>query len=66
MLVDDFGWGDAACNGNWKLFVKADGSGAELYDLGVEPKGDRNVAADKPEVVKRRAERGLTWRNELP
>ena len=51
---------------DWKLLINADGTGAELYDLSTDPKESKNVAADKPEVVKRLTEAALTWRKSLP
>ncbi|MDY3559587.1 sulfatase-like hydrolase/transferase [Gemmata sp. JC673] len=56
----------AVRDGNWKLLVNADGSGVELYDLAVDPKEDKNVAGDKPDVVKRLTELALAWRKSLP
>jgi arylsulfatase A-like enzyme len=52
--------------GDWKLLVNADGTGAELYDLAADPKETTNRAADRPEVAKRLTDMALAWRNGLP
>lgn len=56
----------AVREGNWKLLVNADGTGAELYDLAVDPKEAKDVAADNPRVAKRLKEQALAWRKSLP
>lgn len=56
----------AVREGDWKLLVNADGTGAELYDLSADPNETKNRAADKPEVTKRLTEKALTWRKSLP
>jgi arylsulfatase A-like enzyme len=43
----------AVREGNWKLLVNADGSGAELYDLAADPKETTNVATQHPEIAER-------------
>ena len=53
-------------DGNWKLLLNADGSGAELYDLAADRNETRNLAAEKPDVAKRLAEQALAWRKSLP
>ncbi|HWI58986.1 MAG TPA: sulfatase-like hydrolase/transferase, partial [Bacillota bacterium] len=52
--------------GNWKLLVNADGSGAQLYDLSVDGKETNNIAAQKAEVTKRLVEEMLAWRRSVP
>jgi arylsulfatase A-like enzyme len=52
--------------GDWKLLVNADGTGAELYDLSKDAREAKNLAADKPEVAKRLTDKALTWRKSLP
>lgn len=52
--------------GDWKLLVNADGSGAELYDLSRDRNEATNRAADEPEVTKRMTEAVLGWRKSLP
>lgn len=56
----------AVREGEWKLLVCADGSRAELYDLGSDPKEEHDLAAAKPEVVQRLAGQALGWRKSLP
>jgi arylsulfatase A-like enzyme len=52
--------------GNWKLLVNADGSGAELYDVVADRSESHNMAASQPEIAKRLAEQALAWRKSLP
>jgi arylsulfatase A-like enzyme len=56
----------AVRDGNWKLLVNADGTGAELYDLAADPKETKDLAADKPDVVERLKKMCLDWRRSLP
>jgi arylsulfatase A-like enzyme len=56
----------AVRDGQWKLLVNADGTGAELYDLGKDAKETQNVAQQNPEVARRLAEAALAWRKSLP
>jgi arylsulfatase A-like enzyme len=56
----------AVRDGNWKLLVHADGSGAELYDLAADPKEEHDLAARTPDVTKRLTARALEWRKSLP
>jgi len=56
----------AVRDGNWKLLINADGSGAQLYDLTSDPKEEKDLAAAKPEVTKRFSEQALNWRKALP
>lgn len=56
----------AVRDGKWKLLVNADGTGAELYDLLADPKEEKNVAADHPDVVKPFTKIALDWRKALP
>jgi arylsulfatase A-like enzyme len=53
-------------DGNWKLLVNADGSGAELYDVVADRSESNNVASDHPQLVKQMTEQVLTWRRSLP
>jgi arylsulfatase A-like enzyme len=53
-------------DGNWKLLVNADGSGAELYDVVADRSESRDVAAEHPEIAKRMTEQLLQWRKSLP
>jgi arylsulfatase A-like enzyme len=56
----------AVRDGNWKLLLNADGSGAELYDILADPKETRNLTAEKLEVTGRLSEQVLNWRKALP
>lgn len=52
--------------GNWKLLINADGTGAELYDVVADPKETKNLAAEKREIAKRLSDSALAWRRSLP
>ena len=52
--------------GDWKLLINADGTGAELYDLATDPNEARNLAAEKPDLTKRLTDAALGWRKSLP
>jgi arylsulfatase A-like enzyme len=56
----------AVRDGDWKLLVNADGTGAELYDLAADPKEAHDLAAARPEIAKPLADRALAWRKSLP
>jgi arylsulfatase A-like enzyme len=56
----------AVRQGDWKLLINADGSGAELYDLATDPTEEKNLAAVKPDVVRRLSRLALDWRKALP
>jgi arylsulfatase A-like enzyme len=56
----------AVRDGNWKLLVNPDATGAELYDLASDPNESRNRIADHPDIVKRMTESALNWRKTLP
>lgn len=56
----------AVRDGNWKLLIHADGSGAQLYDLASDPKEEKDLAMTNPEVTKRLSKQALNWRNSLP
>lgn len=56
----------AVRDGDWKLLVNADGSGAELYDVAKDRGESKSVAADNPEIAKRLTETALKWRKSLP
>ena len=53
-------------DGNWKLLINADGTGAELYNLATDRTETRNLAAEKPDITKRLTDAALTWRKSLP
>jgi arylsulfatase A-like enzyme len=56
----------AMIEGDWKILVNADGSGAELYDLASDPFEANNVASSNPDVTERLAKRALQWRQSVP
>jgi arylsulfatase A-like enzyme len=56
----------AVREGNWKLLVNADGTGAELYDLAADPNEASDRAAAEPAVARRLTEAALRWRKSLP
>jgi arylsulfatase A-like enzyme len=56
----------AVRDGNWKLFVEPDGSGAELYDIPADPREASNLAAKHPEVVRKLSGKLLAWKKTLP
>jgi arylsulfatase A-like enzyme len=56
----------AVRDGDWKLLINADGTGAELFDLAADPKESHDLAASRPEVAKPLADRALAWRKSLP
>jgi arylsulfatase A-like enzyme len=51
---------------DWKLLLNADGSGAELYNLAIDPMETANVASSKPELTQRLIAAALAWRKSLP
>ena len=51
-------------DGQWKLLVNADGSGAELYDLAADPNEATNLVTLP--VAGRLREAALAWRKSLP
>ena len=56
----------AAREGEWKLLVRADGRGAELYNFVADPNETKNLAAEQPVIAKRLADMALAWRKSLP
>ena len=53
-------------DGNWKLLVNADGTGAELYDLASDPNETKNLATDRSDKATSLTEAALAWRKTLP
>jgi N-acetylgalactosamine-6-sulfatase len=53
-------------DGNWKLFVNHDGSGAQLDDIPADPGELRDLAADRPDVVTSLSAKALAWVRTLP
>lgn len=56
----------AVRDGSWKLFVKHDGTGAQLYDIVKDIGESQDVAAANPEVVKTLTAKALAWKKTLP
>jgi arylsulfatase A-like enzyme len=56
----------AVLDGDWKLLVNADGTGAELYDLAADPREAKNLAAYRSDVTRRLTEAAVAWRAGLP
>jgi arylsulfatase A-like enzyme len=56
----------AVREGDWKLLVNADGSDAQLFDLGTDIFETRNVAEANPQISARLKQQALAWRKELP
>ncbi len=53
-------------DGDWKLYVYHDGSGAQLYNIPLDISEERDVAAANPEVVKSLTIKALAWAKSLP
>jgi arylsulfatase A-like enzyme len=53
-------------DGDWKLLVDADGTGAELYDLAADPNEGRDLAGARPDVARRLTDLAVAWRKSLP
>ncbi len=58
--------GLAIREGQWKLFVRHDGSGAELYDIPHDIAEQHDVGAGHPDVVKELTAKALAWQKALP
>jgi arylsulfatase A-like enzyme len=55
-------WPDLAIrDGDWKLLVERDGSGAELYDIAKDPKEKNDLAPLKPGIVRRLSAQVIKW-----
>ena len=48
-------------DGNWKLIVNYDGSGAELYNLETDMFETENVAAGNPDITRKMSEEAIRW-----
>ncbi|MEY3548236.1 MAG: Arylsulfatase, partial [Verrucomicrobiota bacterium] len=53
-------------DGPWKLFVKHDGQGAQLFDIPKDAAERHDVAGANPEVVKELTAKALAWAKTLP
>lgn len=56
----------AVREGAWKLFVNADGTGTELYNLATDPNEAKNLAEAEPATTARLKAAALAWRKSLP
>ena len=56
----------AVREGAWKLLIRDDGMGTELFNLDEDPRETRNRAAERPELASRLAKSVLSWRHSLP
>jgi arylsulfatase A-like enzyme len=56
----------AVREGDWKLLVNADGSGAELYDVQNDRNETKDLAKAEPAVVQRLTDAVLAWRKSVP
>ncbi|MEQ2005472.1 MAG: sulfatase-like hydrolase/transferase [Limisphaerales bacterium] len=56
----------AVREGDWKLLVNADGTGAELYNLATDRTESKNLAESETATASRLKTAALTWRSGLP
>jgi hypothetical protein len=56
----------AVREGNWKLLIREDGGGEQLYDLAADPSETKNVAGEQAEVTARLKKALLEWNAGLP
>ncbi len=56
----------AVRDGNWKLLVNDDGTGAELYDLAADGNETKDLAREKPDLTRRLTAAVQAWRKSLP
>jgi uncharacterized sulfatase len=47
--------------GDWKLLVRRDGSGAELFDIAKDPNEKKNLAASQADVATRLSDAVIAW-----
>ena len=60
-------WPDLSIReGDFKLLLMEDGSGAQLYDLANDPGETHNLISQKPDIVQRLTKQLLDWRKSLP
>jgi uncharacterized sulfatase len=60
-------WPDLSIrDGDFKLLMMEDGSGAQLYNLADDPAETHNMISQKPDVVQRLTKQLLDWRRSLP
>jgi N-acetylgalactosamine-6-sulfatase len=53
-------------DGPWKLFVKHDGQGAQLFDIPKDAAEKNDVAGANPDIVKELTAKALAWAKTLP
>ena len=53
-------------NGRWKLLCEYDGSAPLLYDLSIDPKESKNLAKQRPDILKELTKAVVTWHNAMP
>jgi arylsulfatase A-like enzyme len=56
----------AVLDGDWKLLINADGTGAELYNLPNDVNETRNRAIERKDIVDRLTAQVIQWRKGLP
>jgi len=56
----------AVRDGDWKLFVNHDGTGAQLYNIPADIGEEHDLSAQHPEVVKALTEKARAWAGTLP
>jgi uncharacterized sulfatase len=60
-------WPDLSVrDGDFKLLLMEDGTGAQLYDLANDPAETHNLASQKSDVAQRLTKELLDWRKSLP
>jgi arylsulfatase A-like enzyme len=57
--------GGAVREGDWKLIEFYETGRRELFDLKADPRESRNLAGEKPEVVKRLTDKLAAWRTDV-
>lgn len=53
-------------DGDWKLFVNHDGTGAQLFRIPADPGESHDVAAEHPDIVRSLAAKACAWAESLP
>jgi hypothetical protein len=53
-------------DGDWKLFVNHNGTGAQLYNIPKDISEEHDVAPANPEVVKSLTDKAIAWAKALP
>lgn len=56
----------AVRNGRWKLLCEYDGSAPLLYDLSFDPKESKNLAKQRPDILKVLTKAVVAWHNAMP